>query len=46
MWHPSIILMTDKIICAHILVEKYTVAQQILERLKKGEDFSKLARLH
>jgi len=35
--------MADKIRCAHILVEKFTEAQQILERLKKGEDFSKLA---
>jgi parvulin-like peptidyl-prolyl isomerase len=35
--------MADKIRCAHILVEKFTDAQQILERLKKGEDFSKLA---
>lgn len=35
--------MADKIRCAHILVEKFTDAQQILERLKKGEDFAKLA---
>ena len=35
--------MADKIRCAHILVEKFTEAQQILERLKKGEDFAKLA---
>jgi parvulin-like peptidyl-prolyl isomerase len=35
--------MAGKIRCAHILVEKFTDAQQILERLKKGEDFSKLA---
>ena len=35
--------MADKIRCAHILVEKLTDAQQILERLKKGEDFAKLA---
>jgi len=35
--------VADKIRCAHILVEKFTDAQQILERLKKGEDFAKLA---
>jgi len=35
--------MADKIRCAHILVEKYTDAQIILDRLKKGEDFAKLA---
>ena len=35
--------MADKIRCAHILVEKFTDAQLILERLKKGEDFAKLA---
>jgi len=35
--------MADKIRCAHILVEKFTEAQQVLERLKKGEDFAKLA---
>ena len=35
--------MAEKIRCAHILVEKLTDAQQILERLKKGEDFAKLA---
>jgi len=35
--------MADKIRCVHILVEKFTEAQQIVERLKKGEDFAKLA---
>jgi len=35
--------MADKIRCAHILVEKFAEAQQVLERLKKGEDFAKLA---
>lgn len=35
--------MAEKIRCAHILVEKFTDAQQILERLKKGEDFAKVA---
>jgi parvulin-like peptidyl-prolyl isomerase len=35
--------MADKIRCAHILVEKFAEAQQVLDRLKKGEDFAKLA---
>ncbi len=35
--------MASKIRCAHILVEKQSVAAQILERIKKGEDFAKLA---
>ena len=35
--------MVDKIRCAHILVEKQSVAYSILERINKGESFSKLA---
>ncbi len=35
--------MADKIRCAHILVEKQSQALQVLERLKKGEDFGKIA---
>jgi len=35
--------MVDKIRCAHILVEKQSVAYSILERIKKGDSFSKLA---
>ncbi len=35
--------MVDKIRCAHILVEKQSVAYNILERINKGESFSKLA---
>ncbi len=35
--------MPDKIRCSHILVEKLSVAQEILERLKKGESFAALA---
>ncbi|MCW1312284.1 MAG: peptidyl-prolyl cis-trans isomerase [Candidatus Parvarchaeota archaeon] len=35
--------MVDKIRCAHILVEKQSVANSILERINKGESFSKLA---
>lgn len=36
--------MTDKIKCTHILVEKQSQALAILERLKKGEKFSELAK--
>ena len=35
--------MVDKIRCAHILVEKQSVAYNILERINKGERFSRLA---
>ncbi|MCL4375906.1 peptidylprolyl isomerase [Candidatus Parvarchaeota archaeon] len=35
--------MVDKIRCAHILVEKQSVAYNILERINKGESFSRLA---
>lgn len=35
--------MVDKIRCAHILVEKQSQALIVLERLKKGEDFAKIA---
>ena len=35
--------MVDKIRCAHILVEKQSVANSILERINKGERFSRLA---
>lgn len=35
--------MADKIHCAHILVEKQSQALLVLERLKKGEDFAKIA---
>ncbi|MEM0201389.1 MAG: peptidylprolyl isomerase [Candidatus Micrarchaeaceae archaeon] len=33
----------EKIRCAHILVEKQSLALEILEKLKKGDSFSKLA---
>jgi peptidyl-prolyl cis-trans isomerase C len=36
--------MADKIKCAHILVNKHSEALQILERIKKGESFTDLAR--
>jgi len=35
--------MADKIRCAHILVAKFSEAQEILDRLKKEESFAKLA---
>ena len=36
--------MADKIKCSHILVKKQSEALLILERLKKGESFDKLAK--
>ncbi len=36
--------MPAKIKCSHILVEKQSQALEIIERLKKGEKFGKLAR--
>lgn len=38
--------MADKIKCAHILVAKQSQALELLEKLKKGESFSKLAQEH
>jgi len=38
--------MANKIRCAHILVVKFSEAQQILEKIKKGESFAKLAQDH
>jgi parvulin-like peptidyl-prolyl isomerase len=35
--------MADKIRCAHILVEKMSTAQEVLDKLSKGESFAKLA---
>ncbi len=37
------VLMADKIRCSHILVEKQSLALELLERIKKGESFAKLA---
>lgn len=34
----------DKIKCSHILVKKQSEALQILERIKEGEKFGKLAK--
>jgi foldase protein PrsA len=36
--------MANKIKCSHILVKKQSEAQAILEKLKNGEKFGKLAR--
>ena len=36
--------MSDKIKCAHILVEKQSQALAILERLKNGEKFAEIAK--
>lgn len=36
--------MSDKIKCAHILVEKQGQALAILERLKNGEKFAEIAK--
>ena len=35
--------MAEKIRCAHILVEKFSDAQEILNALKNGADFAKTA---
>lgn len=35
--------MANEIRCAHILVEKESLAKEIEEKIKKGESFSKLA---
>ncbi|MCL5099800.1 MAG: peptidyl-prolyl cis-trans isomerase [Candidatus Marsarchaeota archaeon] len=35
--------MADRIRCAHILVEKFSTAQEVLDKLNKGESFAKLA---
>jgi peptidyl-prolyl cis-trans isomerase C len=37
-------MLADKIKCSHILVKKQSEALLILERLKKGESFDKLAK--
>ena len=36
--------MSNKIKCSHILVEKQSQAIEILEKIKKGEKFGKLAK--
>ena len=37
-------VMSDKIKCSHILVEKHSEAVILLERIQKGEKFGKLAK--
>lgn len=37
-------VMSDKIKCSHILVNKQSEALAILERIKKGEKFGKIAK--
>jgi foldase protein PrsA len=37
-------IMSNKIKCSHILVEKQSQALAILERIKNGEKFGKLAK--
>lgn len=36
--------MSDKVHCAHILVKSESEAKAVLERLKKGEKFGRVAR--
>jgi peptidyl-prolyl cis-trans isomerase C len=36
--------MADKIHCAHILVEKLSVAQELKAKIAKGESFANLAK--
>ncbi|MGA3020824.1 MAG: peptidylprolyl isomerase [Candidatus Micrarchaeales archaeon] len=38
--------MPGKIRCSHILVEKLSLAEEILDKIKKGENFSRLAEQH
>ena len=35
--------MSNKIRCAHILVEKLSVAQEVLQKINGGESFAKMA---
>ena len=37
-------ILADKVRCSHILVEKQSEALSIIDRLKKGDSFDKLAR--
>ena len=37
-------VMSNKIKCSHILVQKQSEALSVLERIKKGEKFGKLAK--
>lgn len=44
MWNTRILVMPVKIKCSHILVSKQSEAMAILERIKNGEKFGKLAK--
>ncbi|MHA1907116.1 MAG: peptidylprolyl isomerase [Candidatus Thorarchaeota archaeon] len=35
-----------KVRVSHILVDKHSKALEIIERIKKGQDFAKMAKLH
>ena len=43
-WNTHILVMSVKIKCSHILVSKQSEAMAILERIKNGEKFGKLAK--
>ena len=38
--------MSNKVHCAHILVEKLSLAQELKTRITKGESFANLAKQH
>ena len=38
--------MANKVHCAHILVEKLSLAQELKTRITKGESFANLAKQH
>jgi len=38
--------MANKVHCAHILVEKLSLAQEIKTKIANGESFANLAKLH
>ena len=44
MWNKEKTLLSNKIKCSHILVEKQSEALAILARIKAGEKFGKLAK--
>jgi foldase protein PrsA len=44
LYNLQIISLTNKIKCSHILVQKQSEAITILDRIKKGEKFGKLAK--
>ena len=44
MWNIRILVMPVNIKCSHILVSKQSEAMAILERIKNGEKFGKLAK--